>query len=139
MGPRIRLLRNALSAGSLRESEPFGLPTGSLTVMSLIAANPGCAQVDLAAMAGITGPSLVGIVADLETAGYLSRQRMKEDRRRNMLVLTPAGQAKVEDLFAAVSQIEQPIRDELGERDTARLTDLLDRAYAAVLRQNART
>lgn len=137
MGPRIRLLRNALNAGSLRESEPFGLPTGSLTVMSLIAANPGCAQVDLAAMAGITGPSLVGIVTDLEAAGYISRERMKEDRRRNMLVLTQAGQAKTEELFAAVSQIEQPIVDELGARDTARLTELLDRAYAALTRDNA--
>jgi DNA-binding MarR family transcriptional regulator len=137
VGPRIRLLRNALSAGSLRESEPFGLPTGSLTVMSLIAANPGCAQVDLAAMAGITGPSLVGIVADLEAAGYISRERMKEDRRRNMLVLTQAGQAKARELFTAVSQIEQPIMDELGPRDTARLTELLDRAYAALTRDNA--
>lgn len=137
MGPRIRLLRNALNAGSLRESEPFGLPTGSLTVMSLIAANPGCAQVDLAAMAGITGPSLVGIVTDLEAAGYISRERMKEDRRRNMLVLTQAGQAKTEELFAAVSQIEQPILDALGARDTARLAELLDRAYAALTRDNA--
>jgi DNA-binding MarR family transcriptional regulator len=137
VGPRIRLLRNALNAGSLRESEPFGLPTGSLTVMSLIAANPGCAQVDLAAMAGITGPSLVGIVTDLEAAGYISRERMKEDRRRNMLVLTQAGRAKTEELFAAVSQIEQPIVDELGARDTARLTELLDRAYAALTCDNA--
>lgn len=139
IGPRIRLLRNALSAGSLRVSEPFGLPTGSLTVMALIAANPGCAQVELAEMAGITGPSLVGIIADLEGRGYISRQRMKEDRRRNMLVLTPAGEAAMRDLFAAVSKIEQPVRDALGPRDTALLAELLDRACAAVEQSDVST
>ena len=39
----MRLLRNYLQSRSIAVSEPYGLPLGSLTVMSLIAANPGCA------------------------------------------------------------------------------------------------
>ena len=132
VGPRVRLLRNALHGGSIAVSEPFGLPTGSLTVMALIAANPGCAQVDLAARAGITGPSLVGIIAQLESLGLVSRERDAEDRRRNMLVLTPDGQARVDDLFATVTRIEAPIRDALGPRGMAQLASLLDKAIAAL-------
>ena len=128
----MRLLRNALHGGSIAVSEPFGLPTGSLTVMALIAANPGCAQVDLAARAGITGPTLVGIIAHLEGAGLLSRQRDAEDRRRNMLVLTEEGQAMVERLFATVTEIEAPIRAALGPRGVAQLAALLDKAIAAI-------
>ena len=44
VGPRVRLLRNALSARSIAASAPHGLPTGSLTVLALIAANPGSSQ-----------------------------------------------------------------------------------------------
>lgn len=132
IGPRVRLLRNSLNAGSLVQSEPYGLPTGSLTVMALIAANPGCSQVQLAALAGITGPSLVGIIAELEGRGLLSRERDSADRRRNMVVLTQAGREKMETLFAAVTVIEQPVREALGAADMARLISLLDRAVAAL-------
>ena len=44
-----------LHSRSITVSEPFGLPTGSLTVMSLIAANPGNSQKQLADWAGMTG------------------------------------------------------------------------------------
>lgn len=132
IGPRVRLLRNTLNAGSLVQSEPHGLPTGSLTVMALIAANPGCSQVQLAMLAGITGPSLVGIIADLEARGLLSRERDRADRRRNMVVLTQAGREKMDTLFAAVTAIEQPVREALGAADMARLIALLDMALAAL-------
>lgn len=132
IGPRVRLLRNTLNAGSLVQSEPYGLPTGSLTVMALIAANPGCSQVQLAALAGITGPSLVGIIAELEERGLLSRERDSADRRRNMVVLTAAGRQTMEALFATVTEIEKPVRDALGSQDMAMLITLLDRAISAL-------
>ncbi|MEO5706430.1 MAG: MarR family winged helix-turn-helix transcriptional regulator [Alteraurantiacibacter sp.] len=132
IGPRVRLLRNSLAAGSLAVSEPFGLPTGSLTVLALIAANPGCAQVQLAARAGITGPSLVGIVAELEQRGLLTRQRDSADRRRNLVVLTAEGQALMEALFSQVTQIEASVRAALAPDEMVQLTALLDRAIAAL-------
>lgn len=128
----MRLLRNTLAAGSVAVSEPYGLPTGSLTVLALIAANPGCSQVQLAAMAGITGPTLVGIVAELESRGLLTRQRDKADRRRNVVVLTAEGQEMMETLFAQVTQIEAPVRAALGPQDMACLAAMLDRAIAAL-------
>ena len=128
----MRLLRNALNAGSLAASEPFGLPTGSLTVMALVAANPGSSQAELAAMAGITSPSLVGLLDELERRSLLGRTRDKTDRRRNMLALTPEGAETMEQLFATVSPIEAPIRVELGDSALAELAALLDRAIAAL-------
>ncbi len=135
IGPRVRLLRNALHAGSLAVSEPFGLPTGSLTVMALVSANPGSSQAELAAKAGITGPSLVGLLDELEQRGLLVRRRDELDRRRNILVLTDKGTATMELLFATVSTIESPIRAALGEADLVQFTSLLDRAIAAIGQQ----
>ncbi len=125
-------MRNSLNAASITVSEPFGLPTGSLTVMALVAANPGSSQAALAEQAGITGPSLVGIIDELEKRGLVARERSAEDRRRNMLVLSAKGQETMDALFAEVTDIEKPIRDELGEKDMARLTQLLDKAVNAV-------
>lgn len=135
VGPRVRLLRNVLNAGSLAASEPFGLPTGSLTVMALVAANPGSSQAELAAMAGITGPSLVGLLDELERRGLVGRTRDTADRRRNVLALTAGGAEMMARMFATVSPIETPIRAELGDSGLAELTGLLDRAIAALERE----
>ncbi len=135
IGPRVRLLRNALYARSMEVSEPFGLPTGSLTVIALISANPGSSQSELAHWAGITGPSLVGIIDDLEKRGIVTRERSSKDRRRNMLVLTAEGEQTMHNLFAEVTQIEKPLREELGKKDMALLVSLLERATAAVARE----
>ena len=137
IGPRLRLLRNMLATASIEVSHPFGLPTGSLTVMVLVAANPESSQAMLARGAGITGPGLVGILDELEKRGLVSRIRSGEDRRRNRLVLTEAGEASMHALFAAVEPIEAPIRDELGAGEMARLLDYLDRAADALLRDRA--
>ena len=132
IGPRLRLLRNMLSTASIEVSQPFGLPTGSLTVMVLVTANPESSQADLARGAGITGPGLVGVIDELEKRGLVSRIRSDEDRRRNRLVLTEAGEVTMQALFAAVESIEAPIRAELGTDEMAQLLDCLDRAIEAL-------
>lgn len=132
MGPRVRLLRNVLSARSISVSAPYGLPTGSLTVLSLVAANPGSSQTALAHRAGINKSALVGIVDELERRGLAARDRSSADRRRNSLSVTDEGRAAMDALFAQVTQEETAIRDALGARDMAQLLDLLDRAISAL-------
>src|SRR6187402_1266499 len=117
VGPRVRLLRNALAARSIAVSAPHGLPTGSLTVLALIAANPGSSQSALARRAGLNKSALVGIVDGLEQRGLAARDRSASDRRRNQLTVTPAGEAAMQALYAAVSREEGPIRDALGSAD----------------------
>ncbi len=100
--------------------------------MALVDANPGSSQAALATRAGITGPSLVGIIDELERRGLVTRERSAEDRRRNMLVLSPTGEETMHRLFAEVTEIEAPIRDALGPKDMAQLAHLLERALTAL-------
>ena len=132
VGPRVRLLRNALSARSIAASAPHGLPTGSLTVLALIAANPGSSQTALASRAGLNKSALVGIVDQLERRGLVERDRVANDRRRYQVSVAPAGERAMNELFAAVTREEQPIREALGARDMHTLLALLDRAVAAL-------
>ena len=132
VGPRMRLLHNVLAARSIAALEPFGLPTGSHTVLSLIAANPGSTQSALAEAAGLNKSALVGIVDELEKRGLAARDRSPSDRRRNHLTVTAKGKAELKTMFARVAPGEAQIREVLGPRDHALLLELLDRAYAAL-------
>ena len=132
VGPRVRLLRNALTARSIAVSAPHGLPTGSLTVLALIAANPGSSQSALARRAGLNKSALVGIVDQLGAKGLASRDRSASDRRRNQVTVTAEGEAAMQALFVAVAAEEGVIRDALGGADLAVLLGLLDRAIAAI-------
>ena len=131
VGPRVRLLRNALSARSIAASVPHGLPTGSLTVLALIAANPGSSQTALAGRAGLNKSALVGIVDELEKRGLAARDRSASDRRRNQLTVTPAGESAMKTMFERVREGEDLLRDALGAADHRQLLALLDRANAA--------
>ena len=132
VGPRARLLRNALSARSIAVSAPHELPTGSLTVLALIAANPGSSQTALARRAGLNKSALVGIVDQLEKRGLVQRDRVASDRRTYQLAVTPEGELTMKALVALVDREEAPLRDALGTRDLAMLLALLDRAIAAL-------
>ena len=134
VGPRVRLLRNALSARSIAVSAPHGLPTGSLTVLALIAANPGSSQTALASRAGLNKSALVGIVDQLEQRGLVERDRAAADRRRYQVSVTAEGDNAMRELFAVVDRQERDIRDVFGKRDMIALLDLLDRAIAALER-----
>ena len=132
IGPRMRLLHNVLAARSISALEPFGLPTGSHTVLSLIAANPGSTQTALAEAAGLNKSALVGIVDELEKRGLAERDRSASDRRRNQLSVTAAGEAAMKAMFDRVRKGEDAVREALGAADHRRLLDLLDRANAAL-------
>lgn len=132
VGPRVRLLRNALAARSIAALEEFALPTGSLTVLSLIAANPGSSQTVLAKAAGLNKSALVAIVDELEKRGLAARDRSASDRRRNQLSVTSAGEAAMKAMFERVRKGEERVRDALGANEHRRLLDLLDRANAAL-------
>jgi DNA-binding MarR family transcriptional regulator len=132
VGPRVRVLRNALTARSIAVSAPHGLPTGSLTVLSLVAANPGSSQTALADRAGLNKSALVGIMDQLEQHGLITRDRSATDRRRYGVTVTPEGERAMQALFAAVDKEEEPVRDALGAAEMEVLLALLDRAIGAL-------
>jgi DNA-binding MarR family transcriptional regulator len=132
VGPRVRLLRNELHGRSVTVSSPYGLPTGSLTVLALIAANPGSSQSALARRAGLNNSALVGIVDQLEKRALVERDRAADDRRRYQLTVTAEGRQMMETLFSAVTGQEDAIRNALGPRDLAALLTLLDRVIVAL-------
>jgi DNA-binding MarR family transcriptional regulator len=133
IGPRVRVLRNLLTVRSVGVLAPFGLRTGALTAMSLISANQGCSQADLARELGLDKSAVVAIVDDLEKGGLAVRDRSAKDRRRNRLSLTAKGEQTMQAMYEAAVGQEHPIREALTPEEFERLLTLLDRAYDALL------
>ena len=75
-----------------KETEQLGITARQATLLWLVKRNPGLSLAQLAAEEGISPPAMSGHVDRLERAGFLERERSKEDRRRVGLSLTDDGE-----------------------------------------------
>lgn len=139
VGPTALLLSNALSNRSLAALAPFGLPAGSLSLLTLIHANPDCSQADLSRATGMSQSGVVSILDELERSGLAARSRWPGDRRRNKLSLTPEGEAQLREMVAVQIAQEDPIREELDTNELRQLIALLARAHTALARNREPT
>lgn len=68
---------------------------------------PEARQIDLAREIGISQPSLVRTLDQLEAAGLVERSTHPDDRRSNRLIITPAGRqlvGQIEDKLGSLRQ-----------------------------------
>lgn len=139
VGPVTLLLSNALTSRSLSALTPFGLPAGSLSLMTLIHANPDCSQADLSRATGMSQSGVVSILDELERRGFAARSQWPGDRRRNKLSLTAAGEARLREMVAVQIAQEDAVREEFNPEELRQLIALLGRAYAAVAKDRRST
>jgi DNA-binding MarR family transcriptional regulator len=104
---------------------PFGIDGRELAVLSVLAAEEPLSQQEAADQLGIDRTSMVALVDALETKGLVRRTRSAEDRRKNLLQLTQAGQR----CLRAASQA----RDDVEREFLARLGDPLRRQFVRAL------
>ena len=113
---------------------PEVLP-GHFPILYLIARNPGQTQSAIANAVGLDRSSLVPILNRFEKQGWVKRKQASGDRRAHALTLTPAGEAKVKDLYEKVVSLEDRISSELGDGQRDML-DMLHRVQAALERRD---
>jgi homoprotocatechuate degradation regulator HpaR len=78
----------------------------------------------------LLGPSLTGVLARMESAGLIERQRCAQDARRTVVRATPQGLAKVQALSASIEAHYAWLETQLGKPSLLQLYDLLDRVIA---------
>jgi DNA-binding MarR family transcriptional regulator len=102
--------------------QPLGLRPPHFGVLSLIAAQPGCAQHEIVERSMIDPSSMVRVIDELEEMGLAERRIDPEDRRRRAVHLSPAGKRKLEQArrvaAATVDEVLAPLDDD--ERETLR-------------------
>ena len=94
-------LRPALLRVSRRlrqESQKVGVSSTEALVLGQIKRNPGVGVCDLADAEQISRPTMSSHVKRLEAAGWVARADHAEDGRRSGLAVTPAGEARLDEI-----------------------------------------
>lgn len=109
---------------TLRE---HGLSDQQWRVLRVLRANAdGVETGRLAEQAYILGPSLTGMLARMERAGLVTRERSDEDARRMLVRATARGLALVEDLTGVIQVRYENLAESLGTARLQTLYALLD-------------
>lgn len=130
-----RLLQDQLAAGSVRKSH-YG-------VLASLADVGSAAQAALADRIGIDRSDMVTLLDTLEELHYVERRADPSDRRRNIVELTTAGSAALDELDERFAAAEKELLAPLSAADRAELVRLLtvvlpasDRARVQICTEN---
>ncbi|RXH00043.1 MarR family winged helix-turn-helix transcriptional regulator [Bradyrhizobium zhanjiangense] len=126
-GFMLRLAQLKFFEGFYEEFAALGLTPATYAIFVVIHDNPGVPPSSLASVLRLRLPNLIKILNELESSGFIKRNRSKSDRRAVELMLTPKG-AK---LIAEGARLTQPYNERmlapLSEAEQRMLLDLLNR------------
>ncbi|MCU1357214.1 MAG: MarR family transcriptional regulator [Acidimicrobiales bacterium] len=122
-------------AGRMAEehwAKDAGMRQGCFAVLRTVAAHPGSlSQRDLSVKLGIDPSDIVGLVDDLERAGYLARRRDATDRRRYALDITTSGHDALGRFNRVAEASSEAVLAGLSALDRAELARLLGLVLAS--------
>lgn len=122
---RVRL--GLLSAASL---EHYGVNGRELAVLTVLAEGEPPSQLEAAGRLSIDRTTMVGLIDDLEGKGLVERRPDTTDRRRNTVVLTPAGRETLAGASRATDEAEAAFLAPLRLDERAQLRSILQRLVA---------
>jgi DNA-binding MarR family transcriptional regulator len=112
-----RIITEAFTAGDARGYH-FRL------LATLVEFGPA-SQASLGRRTGIDRSDVVAAINELSTAGYVRRSPDPTDARRNIITITPAGQAQYDRLLVLVTQAQDNLFGALSPSERSTLTNLL--------------
>lgn len=130
LGYNIRRAQIALWRDFARTVAAGEIRPGMFSALALARANPGIAQVELASELGIDKASMVSLIDRLEDAGWIVRTRSSEDRRRQGISLTPAGERIYKSLKREMLEHERKFTEVFNKRELEQLIQLLQRLHS---------
>jgi DNA-binding MarR family transcriptional regulator len=99
---------------------PFGIDGRELAVLTVLAGSEPLSQQEAAERLSVDRTTMVALVDALEAKGLVERRRSAEDRRRNIVELTAAGQDRLRRASRARDKVEReflaPLGDDLAQQ-----------------------
>lgn len=87
------------------------------TLFELAINEKGETLTSIATRVGVVGPTLVGILEELERDGLIKRTIDKKDRRAKLIVLTPAGEKVVFSMFELELKLRREFLEGVGRSE----------------------
>ncbi|MDQ6692946.1 MAG: MarR family transcriptional regulator [Chloroflexota bacterium] len=105
----------------------YDLTTAQYDVLAHLSESPGITQQALAEQLLVTKGNICGLIDRMSSRGLVERRCDPEDRRSNLLYLTPGGQAIAEEAVPAYSNFVREHLASLSAADQAALSSILER------------
>jgi DNA-binding MarR family transcriptional regulator len=99
-------------------------------VLRFLARNPGSTQKELADAIGMPASRLVAMADELESRGFVSRVRDKQDRRSHRITLTADGEAELAIIAREAREHKSELLAALSAEEQGQLAGLLQRVAA---------
>lgn len=109
------------------------LRTGGIGVLSLVVSEPGTHQVEIAKRTILDKSAVNLAVKGLEKLGWIYRQKIEGDRKRQALFATDIGVAELDRIVGDIRSIETRLLAEMPASVIDQLRQLLDQAHASCL------
>lgn len=135
IGFRLRLAQIALFDDFERAMRPFDITPTRFGALSLIDANPGLSQMQLAKAIRLDRSTLVALLDHLEKRSLVQRRPSATDKRTNELRLTPEGRLLLGKLKRRVQEHEKRMFGKLPADERAQLARLLEAVSAMKTKQ----
>lgn len=133
LGRSIGRANKFLQAWWDRELAPIGASVTECILLGHIKATPDLSQTEIARYCDMGGPAMARHLERMERDGLVSRTRDAVDRRVIRVGLTPAGEARLEDVAVVMSRCDRQIRDVLADEEQAALHAALDKVFRFAL------
>ncbi|MCP3440763.1 MarR family winged helix-turn-helix transcriptional regulator [Bradyrhizobium sp. CCGUVB14] len=126
-GFMLRLAQLKFFEGFYEEFAALGLTPATYAIFVVIRDNPGVPPSSLASLLRLRLPNLIKILNELESSGFIKRNRSKSDRRAVELVLTPKGAKLIADGTRLTEPYNRKMLAPLTETEKRTLLELLNR------------
>ncbi|HUC23620.1 MAG TPA: MarR family winged helix-turn-helix transcriptional regulator [Streptosporangiaceae bacterium] len=93
----------------------FGIDGRQLAVLTVLAADYPLSQHEAAGRLGVDRTTMVALIDELEAKGLVERHRSLEDRRKNIVQLTEAGEYCLTGAGRVRDEVERDFLAPLGE------------------------
>ncbi len=126
LGKLLRKAHMAFGRAISARLADFGISYGQFQHLRELWVENGLNPLQISQRIGIMKSSSTAILESLEKAKLVYRVQDKEDRRKVLILLTPAGAALKDDLRACAKAANSVARRNLSDADVARLFDMLE-------------
>jgi DNA-binding MarR family transcriptional regulator len=125
---RLSVLSNTISR-ALAEAyaERYGLSINEWRVMAILGRFPGSSAAEVADRAAMDKVAVSRAVSRLLEAGRIRRRTAPDDRRRSVLLLSPAGRRIFRRLTPVLLEYEDALLSSLSDGERAQLDRILSR------------
>lgn len=132
LGHVVKRAEQALIARKTAVLREFDLTVPQYAALLLLASAEGMSAAQLARESMVTPQTMFTVLTNLEAKGLIERQGSAMHHKLVINRVTPAGHAQLKRADAAALRVERQLAAAFSDAERAHLTELLERAIAAL-------